>query len=69
MDVMIQKKEGLIQVDSLHTIILFQPDCNYAFKYLGREMMRIAKKHKILAAEQFGVGRDIGQSTKPPIRF
>jgi hypothetical protein len=53
-DVMILKKAGLIQVDSLRTIVLFQADCNYAFKYVGREMMSNAEKHESLAPEQYG---------------
>jgi hypothetical protein len=54
LDVMILKKEGLIHVDSLMTIGLFQPDCNYAFKFLGRKMMKHAETHQTIAAEQFG---------------
>ena len=54
MDVMITKKAGLTQVDSLCTIVLFQPDCNYAFKFLGREMMAYTEKTGTLAPEQFG---------------
>ncbi len=53
-DVMILKKAGLIQVDSLRTIVLFQADCNYAFKYLGREMMSSVEKNSSLAPEQYG---------------
>jgi hypothetical protein len=54
LDVMILKKAGLHQVHSLRTIVLFQPDCNYAFKFVGREMMAHAEKCKTLALEQFG---------------
>jgi hypothetical protein len=52
MDVMLLKKEGVTQVDALRTIVLFQPDCNYAFKFIGREMMRFSEKHNTLAPEQ-----------------
>ncbi len=48
------KKAGLIQVDSLRTIMLFQPDCYYAFKFIGHEMMKNAERHNTLAPEQFG---------------
>jgi hypothetical protein len=51
---MIIKKSGLFQVDSLCTIVLFQPDYNYAFKLIGREMMAHTERHKTLAPEQFG---------------
>jgi hypothetical protein len=54
LDVMILKKAGLLKVDSLRTIVLFQPDCNYAFKFLSRAMMKHAEKHQTLAPEQFG---------------
>jgi hypothetical protein len=53
-DVMILKKAGLTQVDTLRTIVLFQADCNYAFKYIGREMMHNAEKHGLIAKEQYG---------------
>ena len=54
LDVMLLKKAGATQVDTLRTIVLFQPDCNYAFKFVGREMMKNAEKHCTLAPEQFG---------------
>lgn len=57
LDIMILKKAGLHQVDSLRTIILFQPDCNYAFKFIGHEMMTHAEMCKTLAPEQFGSRR------------
>jgi hypothetical protein len=44
----------LIQVDSLQTIALFQPGCNYAFTYLGHEMTKNSERHSTIAAEQFG---------------
>ncbi len=58
LDIMITKKAGLIQVDSLGSIVVFQPDCNYAFKFLGREMMAFAEKNGTLAPEQFGSRRN-----------
>jgi hypothetical protein len=51
---MILKKAGLPQVNSLGTIILFQPDCNYAFKFHGKEMMQHAEEAGSLAIEQYG---------------
>jgi hypothetical protein len=43
-----------LQLSGLRTIVLFHPDCNYAFKYIGREMMTRARRTKTLAAEQYG---------------
>jgi hypothetical protein len=53
-DVMIPKKAGITNLNSLRTIVLFHPDCNYAFKHIGREMMYLAEKTKTLAPEQYG---------------
>jgi hypothetical protein len=53
-DVMILKKAGLTALSNLHTIVLFHPNCNYAFKHLGREMMMLAEKAGSLAPEQYG---------------
>jgi hypothetical protein len=53
-DVMIQKKSGVTHLSGLRTIVLFPVDCNYAFKHVGQEMMRIAEKAHSLAPEQYG---------------
>lgn len=53
-DVMILKKAGLTQVNSLRTIVLFHPDCNYALKFIGREIMFNAERNSTLAPEQYG---------------
>jgi hypothetical protein len=53
-DVMILKKAGVTTLSSLCTIILFAADCNYAFKYIGRAMMKQAEQQRSLAPEQFG---------------
>jgi ribonuclease HI len=53
-DVMILKRAGLTNIDSLRTIVLFQADCNYAYKFCGREMMHNAEKHLAVAKEQYG---------------
>lgn len=53
-DVMIPKMAGLTQLNSLQTIVLFRLDCNYAFKHIGHEMMRLAEETKTLAPEQYG---------------
>jgi hypothetical protein len=54
MDVMILKKAGITTLSSLRTIVLFSADCNYAFKHIGRSMMKQAEKQRSLAPEQFG---------------
>jgi hypothetical protein len=51
---MILKKAGVTTLSSLRTIILFAADCNYAFKHLGRAMMKKAETQKSIAPEQFG---------------
>jgi cellobiose-specific phosphotransferase system component IIB len=51
---MILKKAGVTTLSSLRTIILFAADCNYAFKHLGRAMMKKAESQKSIAPEQFG---------------
>jgi hypothetical protein len=54
LDVMIMKKAGLTDLSNLRTIVIFSPDCNYAFKHIGREMMAWAKLTGSLALEQYG---------------
>jgi hypothetical protein len=54
MDVMILKKSGITSLHSLRTVCLFATDCNYAFKHIGREMMRHAERNAALAPEQYG---------------
>ncbi len=54
MDVMILKRSGLTDLNSLRTIVLFPVDCNYAFKHIGREMMKVAERTNSSALEQYG---------------
>jgi len=54
LDVMILKKSGITDLSGLRTIVLFPVDCNYAFKHVGREMMKVAESTKSLAPEQYG---------------
>jgi hypothetical protein len=54
MDVMIMKKSGVLDLSGLRTIVLFPVDCNYAFKHIGREMMKCAEEGNALAMEQYG---------------
>jgi hypothetical protein len=51
---MILKKAGVTHLSLLRTIVLFPVDCNYAFKYVGRGMMKNAEKGHALAPEQYG---------------
>jgi len=51
---MIIKKSGVTDLSGLRTIVLFPVDCNYAFKHVGREMMKVAESTKSLAPEQYG---------------
>jgi len=53
-DVMLLKKSGMAELSSLPTIVLFPVDCNFAFKHVGKEMMKIAEQTKSLASEQYG---------------
>ena len=39
----------------LHPIVLFPVDCNFAFKDIGRSMMRVAEKTKSIACEQYNM--------------
>jgi hypothetical protein len=51
---MLLKKSGVTDLSGLCTIVLFPVDCNFAFKHVGRSMMRVAEKTKSLAQEQYG---------------
>jgi hypothetical protein len=57
LDVMIKKKSGVTDLSGLRTIVLFPVDCNFAFKHVGREMMKVAKATDSLAPEQYGSRR------------
>jgi len=54
LDIMILKKSGVTDLTGLRTIILFPVDCNYAFKHVGIEMMKVAEATKALAPNQYG---------------
>jgi hypothetical protein len=53
-DVLLLKKSGVIMVEKLRTILLFQGDFNYLNKYIGRHMMKDGKSYEQLAWEQYG---------------
>jgi hypothetical protein len=54
LDVMIMKKLGNTLLNALRTIVLFPVDCNYAFKHIGREMMKLGEKTYSIAPKQYG---------------
>jgi hypothetical protein len=54
LDVMLMKKSGATELSGLRTIVFFPVDCNFAFKHVGRAMMKIAEHTKSLAPEQYG---------------
>ncbi len=58
LDIMILKKSGFTHLSSLCTICLFPVDCNYAFKHIDREMIKIAEASYSLAPEQYGSRRN-----------
>jgi hypothetical protein len=57
LDVMLMKKSGVTDLSGLRTIVLFPVDCNFAFKQVGRTMMKVAEQTGSLAPEQYGSRR------------
>jgi hypothetical protein len=53
-DCMLLKQEGNYNVEKLRTIVLFDPEANQNFKFLGRIVMAHAEQHHQLAPEQYG---------------
>jgi hypothetical protein len=53
-DVMLEKKKGVYNVDKLRAILLYEADSNQNNKKLGRDMLAVAESHDALAVEQFG---------------
>jgi hypothetical protein len=48
------KKSGVTVLNGPQTVVLFPVDANYTFKHVGRSMMHMAEKAKVLAPEQYG---------------
>ena len=63
LDVMIMKKSGVTDLSGLRTIVLFPVDCNFAFKYVGREMMKVAEATNLWPLNSTGVGSATTQLT------
>jgi hypothetical protein len=53
-DCMLLKKPGEFHINKLCTIVLFDPEVNFTFKYIGRSVMAHAKAHNQLPKEQYG---------------
>jgi hypothetical protein len=53
-NVMLEKKAGVVDVDKLRTILLFEGDFNATNKITGRRMMANAEAHNLIAPEQYG---------------
>ena len=53
-DVEILKKSGDYDIESMRTITLMNSEFNINNKKLGRDMMKNAEKHNLLAPEQYG---------------
>ncbi len=48
------KKSGVTDLSGHRTIVLFPIDCNFAFKHVGREMIKVVEITGSLAPEQYG---------------
>jgi hypothetical protein len=53
-DVLLLKKAGVMLVEKLRIIVLFQGDLNYLNKYIGRHMTKDGEAYTQLAWEQYG---------------
>ena len=57
LNVMLEKKPGVVKVSKLRTILLYEADFNHNNKLMGRSMMRYAEANSLLAPEQYGSRR------------
>lgn len=53
-DVMLEKKKGVRQVNKLRAILLYEADFNQNNKLLGKLMLEQAERNGAVAVEQFG---------------
>jgi hypothetical protein len=53
-DVMLEKKKDVYNIDKLRAILLYEADFNQNNKKLGRQMLAIAEQFDAIAPEQFG---------------
>ena len=54
LNVMLEKKPGVVKVSKLRTILLYEAGYNHNNKLMGRSMMRYAEANDLLATEQYG---------------
>ena len=54
LNVILEKKQGVIKVSRLRTILLYEADFNHNNQLMGRSMMRYAEANQLLAPEQYG---------------
>jgi hypothetical protein len=53
-DIMLEKKKGVYNIDKLRAILLYEADFNQNNKKLGRQMLTTAELYDAIAPEQFG---------------
>jgi hypothetical protein len=53
-DALLLKKSGVMLIEKLRTLFLFQCDFNYLNKYIGHHMMKDGEAYEQLAWEQYG---------------
>jgi hypothetical protein len=59
LDVMLEKKPGVRQINTLRAILLYEADFNHNNKRLGREMLRRAESANVVAIEQYGSRKNL----------
>lgn len=60
-DVMILKKEGILDIDKLRTIVLYEADFNFFNKCIGRQAMDNAMQNGNMASEQYAKPKSSAQ--------
>lgn len=71
-DIMLEKKPGIRQINTLRAILLYEADFNQNNKRLGREMLHRAEKHNAVAPEQYGSRKNmsaVDQSLNKALTF
>jgi hypothetical protein len=72
LDIMLEKKKGIRQINTLRAILLYEADFNQNNKRLGREMLYTAEKIGAVAPEQYGSRKNmsaVDQSLNKAITF
>jgi hypothetical protein len=60
-DVMILKKEGVLDLEKLRTLVLYEADFNFFNKCIGRQMMDNAMDNDCMASEQYAKPKSSAQ--------